>query len=116
MKHAKDILSQSATIIEQRGTEYGSALENFEKAAYIATTILEKPISIYDLCIIMTALKLSRISANKRHEDSFVDAASYIAFAAQFSNADQKEKMPAVTQFNLEAVKMKMDEALAEKK
>jgi hypothetical protein len=116
MKHAKDILFQSATIIEQRGTEYGPALENFEKACYIATAILEKPISVYDLCIIMTALKLSRISANKRHEDSFVDAASYLAFAAQFSNPEPTEKMPAVTQFNFEAVKMKMADALSEQK
>jgi hypothetical protein len=116
MKHAREILMQSATTIEQRGTEYGPALENFEKACYIATAILEKPISVYDLCIIMTALKLSRISANKRHEDSFIDAASYLAFAAQFSNPDPSEKMPAITQFNLETVKMKMADAIQEKK
>lgn len=116
MTHAKDILFQSATTIEKRGTEYGPAYENFEKACYIATAILEKPITVYDLCIIMTALKLSRISANRKHEDSFIDAASYLAFAAQFASPEPTEKMPALAQFNLESVKLKMSEAIQQEK
>jgi len=115
MKHAKDILSQSATIIDSRAKDYGDVIESFTRASSIATTILQKHISIYDVAIISAAIKMSRISNKNDHEDSYIDAINYLAFAAQFKSY-QTEKMPSIAQFNLEAVKMKMDEALTEKK
>lgn len=115
MKLAKQILSQSVAIIDNRAKDYGDVIESFSRASSIATTILQKNVSIYDVAIISAAIKLSRISNKNDHEDSYIDAINYLAFAAQFKS-DSSEKMPSIAQFNLEAVKMKMDEALSEKK
>ena len=115
MKQAKQILTQSAAIIDSRAKEYGDVIESFSRASSIATTILQKHISIYDVAIISAAIKMSRISNKNDHEDSYIDAINYLAFAAQFKS-DSVEKLPSITQFNLDSVKLKMDQALSDQK
>jgi hypothetical protein len=115
MKQAKQILTQSAAIIDNRAKDYGNVIDSFERAATLATMILQKSITIYDISMISMVIKLSRISNNNNHEDSYMDAINYLAFAAQIKS-EQSEKMPSITQFNLDSVKMKMADALSEQK
>ena len=64
--------------------------EGFERAATIASTILGKQITIFDLAIIMTAIKLSRITSTQTLDDNYIDGINYLAFAGQFSTAEEQ--------------------------
>lgn len=64
--------------------------EGLDRAATIATTILGKQITIFDLAIIMTAIKLSRILSSRTLDDNYIDGINYLAFAGQFSAAEEQ--------------------------
>jgi hypothetical protein len=95
MTNAKQILSTSIDIIGSRAEEYGDASQSFSRASTIASTMLDKTITAYDVSIVLMAVKMARIAQNKTHMDSYVDLAAYTAFAAQFSNAKATEAIEA---------------------
>ena len=95
MTNAKQILSTSIDIIGSRAEEYGDASQSFSRASTIASTMLDKTITAYDVSIVLMAVKMARIAQNKTHMDSYVDLAAYTAFAAQFSNAKATEAVEA---------------------
>jgi hypothetical protein len=95
MTNAKQILTTSIDIIGSRAEEYGDASQSFSRASTIASTMLDKTITAYDVSIILMAVKMARIAQNKTHMDSYVDLAAYTAFAAQFSNAKATEAVEA---------------------
>lgn len=64
--------------------------EGLERAATIATTILGKQITVFDLAIIMTSIKLSRILSSQTLDDNYIDGINYLAFAGQFSTAEER--------------------------
>jgi hypothetical protein len=92
MNH-QDILSTAKATISQRGQEYGDALPSFVRAANIASAILDRKLTAFDISVVMMAVKMSRLSHQRTHEDSWVDLAAYVAFAAQFAG-------PATSDFN----------------
>ena len=95
MTNAKQILTTSIDIIGSRAEEYGDASQSFSRASTIASTMLDKTITAYDVSIVLMAVKMARIAQNKTHMDSYVDLAAYTAFAAQFSNAKATEAVEA---------------------
>lgn len=95
MTNAKQILSTSIDIIGSRAEEYGDASQSFSRASTIASTMLDKTITAYDVSIVLMAVKMARIAQNKTHIDSYVDLAAYTAFAAQFSNAKATDAVEA---------------------
>lgn len=90
MTNHMDILNQATAILEQRGRRYGKVEEGLERAATIATTILGKQITIFDIAIIMTSIKLSRILSSQTLDDNYIDGINYLAFAGQFSTAEEQ--------------------------
>ena len=80
-----DVLSAALTTIRDRGKDYGDIKTSFTKAAIIASAILDKTISPYDVAVILDAVKRARLSHNPSHQDSWVDAAAYTAIASQFA-------------------------------
>jgi len=95
MTSAKQILSTSIDTIESRGHEYGNAAQSFSRASTVASTLLDKTITAYDVSIILMAVKMARIAQNKTHMDSYVDLAAYTAFAAEFSDAKTTDAVEA---------------------
>jgi hypothetical protein len=87
MTNHKDVLTTCANLIGERGKEYGEAAENFKRIADIASLILSKPVTEYDVAMIMVAVKLGRLHASRANLDSYTDAINYLAFGAQFSGA-----------------------------
>jgi hypothetical protein len=109
MTNAKQILTTSIDIIGSRAEEYGDASQSFSRASTIASTMLDKTITAYDVSIILMAVKMARIAQNKTHMDSYVDLAAYTAFAAQFSNAKATE---AVEAHRLQITSMKLTDEM----
>lgn len=74
----------AAAIFQERGVQYGPIDEMFDRASKLASVILQKDLTPYDISIIMHCIKLSRLSEDKTHLDSYVDGINYLAFGAYF--------------------------------
>ena len=87
MTNHTEILSTAARTLRDRHTQYGSEELCFDRISKIATVILNKEISPYDVSMIMVALKLGRLQDSRTLDDNYVDGINYLAFAAQFAKA-----------------------------
>jgi hypothetical protein len=82
-----DYLKASARAIGERRETYGSPKEGFDRAAVIASAILDKQVLPHEIALILHAVKLARIAANPANADHYVDGISYLAFAGEFLEA-----------------------------
>lgn len=73
-------------MLKDKGQLYGNEEQMHEEISQIATLLLNKSISTYDVAMIHVATKLARMKNAREHYDSYVDAINYLAFAAQFAN------------------------------
>jgi len=83
VKHT-DLIKTALKTIEERGEQYGTVENNFNRISTIASAILDRQVTPYEIAMILHALKLARIGAAPEHADSYVDGISYLAFAGGF--------------------------------
>jgi hypothetical protein len=76
-----------------RGRRYGSVEDTFDRASRLATILLDKQVTMYDIAMIMHAMKMARINGSRTLDDNYVDGINYLAFAAQFSQAEEQVKV-----------------------
>jgi hypothetical protein len=57
----------------------------FDRISRIATVMLDRVVTPYDVAMIHVATKMARVASNPRHADNYVDGVNYMAFAAQFA-------------------------------
>jgi len=84
-------VSDAVSKVTARGREYGEMDACFSRCATIASTILGKKVTEYELAVIMHSMKLARITETPANMDHYVDGANYFAFAGLFSQPE-KEK------------------------
>ena len=84
MNHT-DVLAESVRVLKERGAKYGDASEMFDRTAGLASIILNKPISPYDIAIILKCLKDARKKNDPYNVEHYSDAINYEAFAYQFA-------------------------------
>ena len=89
MDHGQ-ILTTSATVIAKRRESYGSPTDCFDRAAAIASAMLNKPIWPYEIAMIFHAMKLARIAQSPKNMDHYVDGVSYLSFAGEFIDAEKE--------------------------
>ena len=87
----REVLQTSASVLNDRAAQYGDETACFDRVATIASTILGKNLTAYDISIIMVAMKLGRLREAHQKVDTYVDAINYVAFAAQFAPAGSYE-------------------------
>ena len=87
----REVLQTSASVLNDRAAQYGDETACFDRVATIASTILGKNLTAYDISIIMVAMKLGRLREARQKVDTYVDAINYVAFAAQFAPAGSYE-------------------------
>lgn len=85
--HHTQVIQKSIAVVQQRGQEYGDASASFIRIASLATVLLNKAVSAYDVATILFAVKLGRIAHDRANDDSFVDGINYLAFMNQFAEA-----------------------------
>ena len=74
-------------ILDQRKSEYGDALYNFERIGMIWGALLDiEPIEPHQVALMMDALKTVREFNNPEHYDSWVDKLGYIKHAIEIIN------------------------------
>lgn len=71
-------------IIAERGRDYGPASVNLQRTADLWSAYLGVPISMEQVCVCMSLVKISRM-ASGRKTDNFVDARAYLTLAEDLS-------------------------------
>lgn len=71
-----------ALVFGERHNTYRHALDDYTSTAQIVNALLKEklkePLTAEDCQLIMVAVKLSRLSRNRNHRDSAVDAVGYL--------------------------------------
>lgn len=83
-----DIMSQAVHTLKSRGDQYGPVEVSFDKISKLATIVLNKTITPYDVAGILHAVKLARMSNDPVNPDHYIDGVNYIAFMAQFAGLE----------------------------
>ena len=85
MNKRTEILETAATLVNgDRARDYGTPTANFGRIAAGWSVILDHDVSAEQVALCMAWLKIARL-VNGPHEDSYVDAAAYMALAAELS-------------------------------
>ena len=85
MNKRTEVLDFAIALINgDRERDYGTPAENFKRIADGWAVILQADVSAEQVALCMAWLKIARL-VNGPHEDSYVDAAAYMALAAELS-------------------------------
>ena len=76
----------------QREQDYGSPENNFQIIADLWSAYYGQKFTALDVSMMMTLLKIARIRTGTATEDSFVDAAGYVACGGEIAT-DKSAKM-----------------------
>lgn len=80
MNARSDILQGAEKLVNgDRNVQYGDPIDDFRRTADLWSAWKGVPFEPHEVAVFMTLLKLSRISWAKEKEDSWMDAAGYIA-------------------------------------
>ncbi len=80
-----EILITAAETVNVRGQNYGDVDFMFETAANLATLMIGKPITKYEITTVLEAVKLARRRVNPLMDDNYVDGINYTAFSGYFA-------------------------------
>lgn len=79
----RDIMHESARIFNDRNPKYGDMRIGMENVATIATLITGIQLTAHDIALVLHAVKLSRLNADRRNPDHYIDGVNYLAFAGE---------------------------------
>lgn len=85
MEH-RETLTQAARILTERANDYGTPAECFSRIASIASTILGRTVSRYEVAVILASTKMGRATESSQKADTWIDAVNYLAFCNEFVN------------------------------
>ena len=93
-ENAKDraaFLAAEKCVCHDRNDQYGDPEDNFRKIAKLWSDYLAYDIEPTDVAIMMTLMKIARISSGRFKADSYVDAIGYLACGGEIDarNAGQ---------------------------
>lgn len=93
MEHTR-ILTEAARILKERGAEYGSPSDCFERIAATQSIILGRHVSRYEVASALFATKVGRMQESPRKVDTYIDLINYAGFMAEFvEDADSPAKI-----------------------
>jgi len=87
MVNHTEILTTAAQTLKERGHQYGPVELCFDRASKLASIRLNRPVSMYDVAVILSCVKQARQPENPTLVDSWVDDVNYTAIAGQFASA-----------------------------
>jgi hypothetical protein len=67
-------------IIQERGKDYGAAGVNLQRTADLWSAYLDREITVEQVCVCMSLLKISRMAAGRK-DDNYLDARAYLQLA-----------------------------------
>lgn len=80
----KQVLEDAVICLEIRESDLG--MNMYTKASTIASTLLDKRVSPYDITMIEMALNLAKTTSKTKGEDSWISMITSAGYAAQYSS------------------------------
>lgn len=85
--HYRDTLKQALDVMDERQKKYSTPEINFARIASLASILLNRNVTPYEVSIIQLCTKLGRHIETPTYEDNIVDGVNYLAFAGTFAGA-----------------------------
>lgn len=85
-----DILKDCEKIFRERGDQYGSIDESFNRAAGFVSWLTKTDTEDYEVALQLLGVKLARIVQDPTHRDSYVDAINYLCIAFALAEGAKK--------------------------
>ena len=86
MNHT-EVLTNAINILRDRDTKYGPVQEMFERTAKLASIILDRDVTPYEITVILKCLKDARKKYDRLNVEHYSDNINYEAFSYQFATA-----------------------------
>ena len=86
----ENIMHSASEMFADRGAQYGDMKATLTRQAKIATLVLGRVITPYDVAMVMHAVKLGRLEGSRNKADNYIDGINYFAFAATFATAENE--------------------------
>jgi len=86
MNHT-EVLAEAVRILRERDAKYGDVQEMFERTAKLASIILDKEVTPYEITVILKCMKDARKKNDKLNLEHYADNINYEAFTYQFATA-----------------------------
>ena len=81
---SNQFLNQASVLVQgQREKDYGDKVENHSNIAKLWSAYLDVKIKAHDVAIMMALLKVARTKFGNPTEDTYIDAAAYMAIAGE---------------------------------
>jgi hypothetical protein len=85
-----EILNMANELINKdREATHGKPVDSFNNIAKLWSAYLDKTLSITDVSMLMTLMKIARVKNNNYHSDNFIDICGYSAIAGELSAREQ---------------------------
>ena len=81
-----EILKKANELINNdREVTHGKPKDSFSNIAKLWSAYLDQTLSITDVSMLMTLMKIARVKNNNYHSDNFIDICGYSAIAGELS-------------------------------
>ncbi|CAB4127599.1 hypothetical protein UFOVP95_32 [uncultured Caudovirales phage] len=91
MNHT-DVLAEAVRILRERDTKYGDVQEMFERTAKLASIILDKTITPYEITVILKCMKDARKKNDRLNLEHYADNINYEAFTYQLATSEMDQE------------------------
>jgi hypothetical protein len=88
MPIANELLTESTRLLYDRGLQYGDPTANHIRISQLWSAYLNRGIEPHEVAICMALVKVSRLSEQATHKDSYADAIAYMAIAGHIALTD----------------------------
>ena len=93
-----EIMKSAAEVFNNRNPKYGDMRVGMENVAQISTIITGIPLSAHDVALVLHAVKLSRLGADRKNPDHYIDGVNYMAFAGELITEQDPYKIEQAMQ------------------
>lgn len=107
MTRAEILDKAKETVTGQREQDYGSPESNFGLIGQLWTVYLDTLVTAQDVANLMTLFKIARIKTGRGTEDSYIDAAGYMACGGEIATTAKVEKPKDYLKTATDAMKSK---------
>lgn len=89
-----DLMKESVRIYGERGKQYGEMQACMEKTASIASLVIGKTITPFEVALVLHAVKMARMSQDIYNPDAYLDGINYLAIAGELALTSARTTQP----------------------
>jgi hypothetical protein len=91
-----DIMTEAASLYNERGRQYGDMRTVLERTSNIASLIIGRTITPHEVALVLHAAKLARLDNDRMNPDNYTDGVNYYAFAGELILGQKRSLMDDV--------------------